>query len=128
MRFLLDTHVVLWSLAQPERISPAARERIVAAESLLFASIIVVWETAVKLSLGKLELAPDWLEQIGARYAQWRVTRLDISHAHCGRVAILPFHHRDPFDRLLVAQAQEENLSIVSADPALDAYGIERIW
>jgi PIN domain nuclease of toxin-antitoxin system len=128
VRLLLDTHVVLWSLAQPERISPRARECIVAAEAVLFASVVVAWETAVKLSLGKLVLAPDWLQQIEARYTHWQVTRLDISHTHCGRVAALPYFHHDPFDRMLVAQAQEEGLSIVSADPALDAYGIERIW
>ncbi|WP_147653248.1 type II toxin-antitoxin system VapC family toxin [Vulcaniibacterium gelatinicum] len=128
MRLLLDTHVVLWSLAQPERISQRARECMIAAESALFASVVVAWETAIKQSLGRIELAPDWLAQIEARYADWRIELLGIAHAHCVRVGMLPFHHRDPFDRMLIAQAQEEHLSIVSADPAFDAYGIERIW
>lgn len=128
MRLLLDTHVVLWSLARPERISERARDCMLARDSALFASIVVAWEIAIKLSLGKIELAPDWLAQIEARYADWRIEPLGIAHRHCIRVVTLPFLHRDPFDRMLVAQAQEERLCIVSADPAFDAYGIERIW
>lgn len=128
MRLLLDTHVLLWSLAQPQRLSPAARAALVTPEAQLFESMVSVWEIGIKLSLGKLRLAPDWLDQLGAHRSQWKLDVLGVSFAHCGRTAALPLHHRDPFDRMLIAQAQEECLSLVSADASFDAYGVERIW
>jgi PIN domain nuclease of toxin-antitoxin system len=125
---LLDSHVLLWSLAQPERLSPRARELIVGEQSTLHFSVASLWEIAVKLSIGKLELPNDWLDQMLSRMSDWGVRWLAISPRHCARLAVLPFHHKDPFDRMLIAQAGVEGLSLISADATIDAYDIERVW
>ena len=125
---LLATHVLLWSLAQPEKLSPRARELIVSAQSTLHFSMASLWEIAVKLSIGKLELPKDWLDQMQSQLSDWGVCWLTIAPRHCERLTLLPFHHKDPFDRMLVAQAGVEGLSLISADATLDAYAIERVW
>ena len=119
-RFLLDTHVLLWSLAFPERLHPEARQAIQDPHNAVFVSVASVWEIAIKSGLGKLNV-PDDLE------AQFRLNRFDllaISVAHAQAVAYLPLHHRDPFDRMLVVQAQHEGLTLLTRDPLVQQYAV----
>jgi PIN domain nuclease of toxin-antitoxin system len=127
-RYLLDTHAFVWMASAPERLGPAARERIDTPATDLFLSVASVWEMAIKRSLGKLELPsplPAFLEE---QLAATRTQVLDVRTEHVLRVENLPWHHRDPFDRLLVAQAQFEGLTILSRDAILDEYQASRAW
>jgi PIN domain nuclease of toxin-antitoxin system len=127
-RFLLDTHTFVWMASAPERLGEAARERVESPASELLLSVASVWEMAIKSSLNKLELPaslPAFLEE---QLASTRTRILDIRSEHAVRIEDLPWHHRDPFDRLLVAQARFESLPLLSRDSAFDAYDVERIW
>lgn len=119
---LLDTHIVLWWLAgNVDRLGAHVVETLERPDVDVTISAVVVWEAAIKRSLGKLEPPlPDLLDRLEAS----DVRILPISARHADRVASLPPHHRDPFDRLLVAQAQLERLPIVSVDPWIDAYDV----
>jgi PIN domain nuclease of toxin-antitoxin system len=129
MRLLLDAHALIWWLGEDPRLSTAAREAIETSESALVGAGTLV-EMAIKRSLGKLAVDEDWPEQ--TREDGFDV--LDIAWAHVARLQTLPFlelsgrPHRDPFDRLLVAQALGERIPIVTCDPALAAYGVATIW
>ena len=119
MRILVDTHVFLWCVSDSRRLKAAARKLLGAAEAA-YVSSASIWEIAIKASLGKLEADVDELaESIEASGFH----QLPISAAHAARVARLPRHHTDPFDRLLLAQALTEPLILVTADAALGAYG-----
>lgn len=122
MRLLLDTHVVLWALGDPDRLGEAAREAIVDPGNELGVSAVTAWEIAIKRPLGKLTLpggVADWLlpavEELGA-------TWLPISPHEAAAVELLPLHHRDPFDRMLVAQAMAGSWTIDSADAVFGEY------
>lgn len=124
-RLLVDTHVLLWWLADDrDRLSATARERLTAPAARVVVSAVSVWETAIKRALGKLIAPPDLL----MRLEQAAVDLLPITARHADRVAGLPDHHRDPFDRLLVAQAELEGLTIVSADPQVRRYDVTVVW
>lgn len=127
MRVLLDTHAFLWWVDDNRRLSATAR-RAIADATEGFLSIASCWEMAIKVGRGRLMLpAPiDRLvpEQLGLN--QFQLLQLDLGDV--ARVATLPFHHRDPFDRLLVAQALGEELTVVSADPVFRKYGVKRVW
>ena len=131
MKVLLDTHTFLWFVAGDAQLSQLARKAIEDLNNQRFLSIASLWEIAIKTNLGKLnvieenEKFADFFEK-----ETWRnnIDLLPISLSHLAVVATLPQHHRDPFDRLLVAQAQSENLIILSADVTLDAYDITRHW
>lgn len=126
-RLLLDTHTILYALGQPERLGAAARAAYLSQAELYF-SIASLWEMAIKCSLGKLTL-PVTLKTLAEHHLIDQGIRcLPLSIPHLMEVQQLPFHHRDPFDRLLIATARAEKLSIASADAAFDAYGVERIW
>jgi len=128
MKLLLDTHALLWFLAGESRIAPRVRRRISDARNTKLLSVASVWEMAIKLSLRKLEL-DDPLDRLVERSTREAgIELLGISPAHATGVAHLPWHHRDPFDRLLVSQALHEELVIVSADESFDAYGVQRLW
>jgi len=127
-RFLLDTHTFLWMAFDPERLGSAARERIESVASVLLLSLGSVWEMAIKASLGKLELPARLGPFLEEPLRATRTTLLDIRLEHVLRVRRMPFHHRDPFDRLLVAQAASEKIPVLTADPAFDAYPVDRIW
>lgn len=120
MRLLLDTHVVLWQLSGERGLSEAACEAIAAADDLLF-SVVSFAEVGIKASVGKLEV-PDTLL---ASITDSGLRILGLSAAHGLAVAKLPAHHRDPFDRLIIAQATTERLTVVTADPRFHAYGID---
>jgi len=109
---------------EPDRIGKNAREVISRGERQIVVSAVVIWEVAIKRRLGKLAAPSDMLGQL----AQAGVNLLPIDARHADRVGQLPMHHRDPFDRLLIAQAESEGLALVTADSNLGRYGIEVIW
>ncbi|HMI80984.1 MAG TPA: type II toxin-antitoxin system VapC family toxin [Solirubrobacterales bacterium] len=124
LSLLLDTHVVLWWMAgEPDRIGEKAREAIGGKDRIVI-SAVVIWEVAIKRRLGKLDTPSDLLEQL----ERAGVDLLPITARHADRVGTLPMRHRDPFDRVLVAQAEIEGLTLVSADQDLHRYGIEVLW
>lgn len=128
MRLLLDTRCWLWWVAQPDQLSAHARELITAAGNDVLFSAASSWELAVKYALGKLPLPEPPEEFVLKRLVRDRIDALPVEHRHALRVAALPFHHRDPFDRLLVAQAQLENLRLLTVDRQLQAYDVEIVW
>jgi PIN domain nuclease of toxin-antitoxin system len=128
MNLLLDTHAFLWFMEGSERISQRARAEIEAADGVRALSVASAWEMAIKSSLGKLDLAKPLGELLPPLLADAGIELLPIEIADLARVATLPFHHRDPFDRLLAAQALERGFSVVSIDEAFDAYGVARLW
>jgi PIN domain nuclease of toxin-antitoxin system len=125
MRVLLDTQVWLWMLAAPDRLSTESRALLVASENELLLSAASAWEIAIKHGLGRLQLPESPAKYIPRMMVHTSVTPLPIHHRHALHVAELPEHHRDPFDRLLVAQAQVEGVPIISADPQLRQYNVE---
>lgn len=122
-RLLLDSHALLWFVAgDRRRISSALRARIEASEAAI--SVAGLWEIAIKSALGKLDAPPDLPERI----QELGFELLPVSAEHAWQVRSLPHHHGDPFDRLMIVQAQLERLPIVSADAAFDDYEITVIW
>ena len=128
MRLLLDTQVFLWSIAEPERLSPAARKAIEDGANAVFVSAASAWEIAIKVGLGRLKITGDPVRFVPDQIARNAFQPLSITVEHALAVQALADHHRDPFDRLLVAQAGAERLAIVSADRALRAYDVRVIW
>lgn len=128
MRLLLDTHTLLWMCDCSERLSVQAASALQNPRNDLFLSVASWWEIAIKVGLGKLDLRSDWSTAIKREMRHNGVGWLSVRPEHCERIPRLPFHHRDPFDRLLVAQALCEELSIVTADPHFDSYGVATIW
>ena len=128
MKILADTHTFLWFMTDAPQLSAKAKTRLEAQDTERFLSLASVWELAIKTSLGKLTLRKPLEEFLPEQLAANRFSLLNISVEHALRVARLTLHHRDPFDRLLVAQCLVENLPLVSSDDALDAYGIKRLW
>lgn len=126
MPVLLDTHAFLWWCADSPELSKKARKAMAAGDC--FVSLASFWEIAIKISLNKLRL-PGIVDRYLADQMQLNgFEQLEISFRQIMRCATLERHHGDPFDRLLVAQAREESLPIMSRDPAFDRYGIQRIW
>ena len=124
---LLDTHALLWWVADDERLSLAARGAISSADSVV-ASDVSLWELTVKSSIGKIRLdtsVSDWFEHHTARS---RFRGLPIARRHLAELALLPLTHRDPFDRLLIAQARIENLTLVSGDAEIVKYEVRTLW
>ena len=109
---------------EPERIGKNAREAIAGGEAQILISAVVIWEVAIKRGLGKLDAPADLLVQL----EKAGVNLLPITARHADRVGTLPMHHQDPLDRLLVAQAETEGLTLVSADAAMRRYDIELLW
>ncbi len=120
MRLLLDTSAVLLALAEPERLAPRARAALEDPSSAAIVSAASIWEIAIKRSLGKLEAPDEILEAVRAAGFE----TLDITPEHAERAGTLPPHHRDPFDRMLVAQALLEGCTLLTRDEALAAYGV----
>ena len=127
MNLLVDTHALLWWLGGPERVSKAARTVLEDPDCRVYVSSVVAWEMAIKVNLGKLDALAVVSDFARILYAKG-FHRLAISTDHALRAGMLPLHHTDPFDRMLIAQAQALNCPIVSADARLDSYGIRRIW
>jgi PIN domain nuclease of toxin-antitoxin system len=128
MKALLDTHAVLWMCGDSKRISPAATAAILNSRNKLYCSVVSWWEIAIKVGLGKLDLSADWASSIKRELRHNGVEWLALTPDHCERLPRLPFHHRDPFDRMLIAQAEAEGLSVLTADSQFAPYGIPVIW
>ena len=128
MRLLLDTHAFLWWVDDSRRLSRKARAAIANRDSACYLSLASVWEMAIKVSVDRLKLPSAVDRFVSEQMAANAFEPLPIDLRHAGDVARLPFHHRDPFDRLLVAQALSEALAIVSADPVFVKYGVKRVW
>ena len=128
MRYLLDTHTVLWFLQNAPELPDSVASRIEAENAVNHVSMASIWEMAIKVSLRKLAVPYSLESDLPGILEESGFSMLNLSFHHLGSVARLPFHHRDPFDRLLVAQAQIEGLILLSRDLSFDAYGVTRIW
>lgn len=128
MKGLLDTHAYLWFVLNDPNLSGVARAFIADPANELYVSPASYWEVAVKVSIKKYSLTTPfeafWRKGIGDN--GFRILPIELAHA--AALTTMPFHHRDPFDRLLVAQALVERIAIISSDGVLDAYGVQRIW
>jgi PIN domain nuclease of toxin-antitoxin system len=130
VKLLLDTHTLLWYVVGDPQLSRTAEVSIVDPANDVFISPAAYWEIAIKVSIGKLALHQPYEDLIDLCVNRYGFVILPVEPRHTARVATLPFppNHKDPFDRLIVAQALADGMSIVSADPKLDAYGVVRIW
>ena len=120
MNLLLDTHTLIWALENNPTLSGASREAIIDGENLVFVSAVSVWEISVKQSLGKLYVPDNLIEEIQIH----RFTPLEIDFQHAQLAGKLPLIHKDPFDRMLIAQAMIEKLTIVTRDQFIDQYDV----
>lgn len=123
-RYLLDTHVLLWWLSEPGRLPSAARSAIADGQSELFFSAASVWEMSIKRALGRLSF-PSNLERV---LRKQRIEVMPISMAHALAAGDLPAHHTDPFDRMIVAQAEVERLVVVTKDAEVGQYSVATLW
>lgn len=127
-RILIDTHIALWWLSAPERLSETALARLLDTHTEVLFSAVSTTELAVKLAVGKLTLAHSLDELVSGLFHDDGFVGLPFSHEHALELARLPLHHRDPFDRMLVAQARIEGVPLVSADRALERYDVAVLW
>ena len=127
MRLLLDTHALLWWLFGSESLSSKARQALERETNTVFVSAAVAWEIAIKRRTGKL-LLPEQFTDLEAVVELEGFSQLPVSMAHALAAGGLPGPHRDPFDRMLIAQAIAENMSLVSNEQRFDAYGVKRLW
>ena len=128
MKVLLDTHAFLWLITGDERLSENARQTFLNTENSLFFSAASLWEICIKKSLEKISLKDGWFKTIQEEMEINTIQWLPIEMTHCAEVTGLPLHHRDPFDRMLIAQAIVEEMKLISRDSPLSNYAIELIW
>ncbi len=128
MRFLLDTHTFIWFVTDSQRLSDRSKQLIEDDYNEKFLSPASIWEMAIKHSMGKLNFGTSFPQFIEQQIGLNSMDLLPIEISHINVVSTLAFHHRDPFDRLLISQALVENIPILSVDKAFDAYPIQRIW
>ena len=128
MKLLLDTHALIWFISGDSRLGEQAKKAFLTQDNRLYFSKASLWEMTIKISLGKLVLAEHWLTAVEKEMISNGIQWLEIEIDHCKTLAGLPFHHRDPFDRLLVSQAISESMSIVSIDDQLSHYPLDIIW
>ena len=128
MRALLDTHVFLWAVSEPERLSETASKVIRSGATELFLSAASLWEISLKIGTGKLPLPKPEDRYLRAQLLQNNVSTLAVEARHALELNSIPLHHRDPFDRLLIAQSLVEGIPIITADSALKQYSAQIIW
>ncbi len=128
MRLLLDTHTLIWFFAGDSQLSNTARILIEDEDNHKLVSIASIWEMAIKESKGLLNLSLPLHEYIEQKLSLEDFNLLNINLYHLNAIVTMPFHHKDPFDRLLIAQSMVERIPILSKDSAFDAYPINRIW
>jgi PIN domain nuclease of toxin-antitoxin system len=128
MKLLLDTHTFLWFITGNSRLSSDARSLIEDTANDKFVSIVSLWEIALKFSLGKLNLTDDFDVLFPNQLRINGFEELAIETKHFYEIVKMPFHHRDPFDRLIIAQAISEKMSVISIDTAFDDYSVSRFW
>ncbi len=127
MRILIDTHIFIWADLSPEKISASARRHLSDPQNTLTLSTASLWEMQIKLAIGKLTLRLPLADLVREQQQNNGFEILPITLEHVVSLENLPFHHKDPFDRLLIAQAQSENLPILTADSVFDLYPIRRL-
>ena len=128
MKLLLDTHALLWFALDDKRLSAKADALMTDPANDVLVSPASYWEIAIKISCGKYELAGDFVQFMETLISENDFEILPITPVHAATVAELPFHHRDPFDRLLISQAIVEKIPFLSADDAIDSYAVDRLW
>jgi len=128
MRLLLDTHAFLWWLAGDERLPHRARTAVQESTNVVFISAASAWEVATKVRIGKLPEALQLAQDISSHIASQGFKELAVTIEHGQRAGLLPGSHKDPFDRMLIAQAQSENMVLVSNEEIFDQYGVVRLW
>lgn len=128
MNYLLDTHTFLWFINADSSLSATAQAIIEAGDNVIFLSVASLWEMAIKVSLGKLEVPLPFAKFMLEQMRENNIALHGIQIEHIGLVATLPFHHRDPFDRLIIAQGLTEQIPIIGKDDIFDAYGVQRLW
>ena len=128
MKHLLDTQCWLWWFSEPERLSEEAINQIADETNQVWFSVSSVWEIGIKVSIGKLPLPEKIDDYISTRMIQLGARSLEITASHALQASALPLFHRDPFDRMLIAQSQIEGMTLVSADSMFDRYDVSVIW
>ena len=129
MRLLLDTHVIIWMISDDKRISSKARETIHSASSVYW-SVASLWEIGIKQCLNRkdFQLGPNWAEQVQNELFSNGFEKMNIEPAHCDGISHLPLYHGDPFDRMLVSQAIDQDLTLVTADSKITRYSVKTLW
>jgi len=128
MKYLLDTVIFLWSLDPFEKLNRAAQNILVENKDELYLSAATSWEISIKVGVGKLQLPEPPQQYVPNRMSTHGFRGLQVTHRHALAVSELPLHHKDPFDRVLIAQSLTEEMPIISADAVFDRYGAARIW
>lgn len=128
MKLLIDTHAFLWIISGNKNLSANAAAAFLDIDNELFFSAASYWEICIKCSLGKIDLANDWAQIFDQEMAANGIKWLPVAKEHCRRVSSLPFIHRDPFDRMLIAQADEEGMSLLTADERIRQYSVNVVW
>lgn len=128
MRYLLDAHTLLWSQDDVSRLSEMAMATLLDPVHDRLVSIATIWEIGIKVATGKLSLTKPFRVWIDVAINDLAITLLPITLEHIHRLTTLEFHHRDPFDRLLIAQSLVDDIALIGCDPQFDAYGVKRIW
>jgi PIN domain nuclease of toxin-antitoxin system len=128
MRYLLDTSVFLWVLTGQDKLNPRAQEILTSALSELHFSAVGTWEISIKFALGALRLPKPPREFVSYALRSWPMQALTVTHEHALRAGELPIHHRDPFDRMLIAQAIVEEMTLLTADRAFQKYEMDLIF
>ena len=128
MNYLLDTHTFLWFINDDASLSSTAKSLIEYPENTIYLSVASVWEMAIKVSLGKLEMPSPFTEFMDEQMHLNTIVLLNVKTTHIGIVATLPLHHRDPFDRLIIAQSQSEVIPIIGKDRVFKNYEIICYW
>lgn len=128
MRLLLDTHVLIWAMDDPTKLSTPAATALQDPTSDLLLSAATVWELAIKIGQGKLTLGLPYRQWMNKAIVDLDLTILPVTVEYADRQAGLPSHHKDPFDRLIISQALVEDVPVICADAIFDAYGVKRLW
>jgi PIN domain nuclease of toxin-antitoxin system len=128
MRLLLDTHSFLWFISGSSNLSGVARDAIEGRENERLLSVASLWEMSIKVSLGKLQLALPFPELVERQVYGNAISLLAIAPEHLDELARLPFHHKDPFDRLIIAQSFAEDITLVGNDSAFERYPVKMLW
>ena len=128
MKVLLDTNTFLWAIRADERLSSRAREIFIAGRNELLLSVASIWEILLKVQVGKIRFEEPAVGYLKRQIFKNNIRMLPILMDHVAHLESLPLHHRDPFDRILVAQSMEENLSLLTADPLMKSYSVSVIW
>jgi PIN domain nuclease of toxin-antitoxin system len=128
VRLLIDTHTLIWLLDDPAQVSPVALAAVKPLTNDVLLGAATIWELSIKVGVGKLTLSLPYRQWMEKAITDLKLTILPVTVEYADRQATLPPHHKDPFDRLLIAQALVEGIPVVSADAAFDPYGVTRLW